>query len=163
MATKKSKSKTGSRKKASKKIIKKPKNRTPPGTPPDTILKRYPGEPDTPNVNPYTGENVLISYKSELPITVPVLMPPPPVYPDFVPDSFNTNINRSNNATVTNVPTYEEWISTVAIKSEPKEDPIEEYLKLLRKGGKKRRKTRKRRGGKRRNTKKHSNPASIPE
>lgn len=160
MATKKSKSKTGSRKKASKKSIKKPKNRTPPGTPPDTILKRYPGDPDTPNVNPYTGENVLVSYKEELPITAPVLMPPQPVYPDFVPDSFNTNINRPNNA---NVPTYEEWISTVAIKSEPEEDPIEEYLKLLRKGGKKIRKTRKRRGGKRRNTKKHRNPASIPE
>lgn len=160
MATKKSKSKTGSRKKASKKSIKKPKNRTPPGTPPDTILKRYPGDPDTPNVNPYTGENVLVSYKEELPITAPVLMPPQPVYADFVPDSFNTNINRRNNA---NVPTYEEWISTVAIKSEPEEDPIEEYLKLLRKGGKKIRKTRKRRGGKRRNTKKNRNPASIPE
>ena len=49
------------------------------------------------------------------------------------------------------------------MKHEPDEDPIEEYLKLLRKGGKKRRKTRKRRGGKRRNTRKHSNPANIPE
>ena len=66
-------------------------------------------------------------------------------------------------ATIANVPTYEEWVSTVAIKSEPDEDPIDEYLKLLRKGGKKRRKTRKRRGGKRRNTKKNRNPASIPE
>jgi hypothetical protein len=158
MTTKKGK--IGSRKKASKKStsIKKPKNRTPPGTPPDTILKRYPGQPDTPNINPYTGENVLISYKYEMPITAPVLKPPSPTYPEFVPDSFNININRSNS----NVPTYEDWMSTMTVRSEPKEDPIEEYLKLLGKGGK-RKKTRKRRGGKRRNTKKYSNPASIPE
>ena len=160
MTTKKSKNKTGSRKKASKKSTKKPKNRTPPGTPPDTILKRYPGDPDTPNVNPHTGEKILISYRDDLPITAPVLLPPPP--PTYLPvqDSFNIRINSPN----PNVPSYKEWMNTV-IKREPTKvpDSIEEYLKLLRKGGKKRRKSRKRKGGKRRNTKKHSNPASIPE
>lgn len=146
-----------SNRKGSKKVK---KNRTPPGTPPSNLIRR-PGDPDTPNIDPYTGDKVLISYHSNDPITVPVLQPPMPN--TYMPDSFNTNIRSNNSDTLSMVPSYEDWgmsIKNDNMLAKSELDRIENYLKTVR-GGKKIRKTRKRKGGKR-NTKRY-NPANIPE